>query len=192
MIFIHLGPRLKRYLFALTTSDSPPEWIRHKLRRLKPRACPRCRAKGRFQGHGWRERSVLRSWDRWDRLWFWRVRCGQCGAVLPLVFDIVLPRLQYAASVVLAVIVGRLGGQRASAFAPHRRTQKRWLERFRHWWPVAQAAGAIVGSLESWARRVAHLREAVRRCASGGVWLVARQGTSPTITTPCAAIAVPR
>lgn len=185
MIYIQVGCQLKRFLPALTRVQSPDESVRRELRRDKPARCPCCDVLGRLEGHGWRSRSWLHSWLDWGTLWYWRVRCDHCSAVIPVVFDVAYPKLYYAASVVLKVIVGRMQGRRAHEFEPHPKTQKRWLDRFCFWWPVAQAAGAVQGSLERWARRAPSLREAVRRAASAGIWLVAPTHVSCVVPTPC-------
>lgn len=183
-MLIQIGVQFKRFLPFLTSRVGPSEKVRRQLRRLKPQACPCCAARGKLEGHGWRSRSILESWSQWGTLWYWRVRCVHCGSVIQLVFDVSYPKLFYAAAVILAVVMGRIKGKPKSDFNPHHKTQKRWMKRFRFWWQIAQASGAVDGSLESWARGKGSLREAVRRCAANGISLVAPVHTSCTKTTP--------
>jgi hypothetical protein len=90
-----------------------------------------------------------------------------------LIFDLNFPRLVYAAGVVIDVIVGRLKGLPTAAFVPHRTTQRRWLDRFLHWFPVARAAGFLEETAEWWVETQERLKEAVARCADAALLLYA-------------------
>jgi len=155
MIVIHLAAGSK----ALTTllSEAGPDdveraWLWELLR---PEKCACCDADGALlHGHGWRTRQVVASWwdpSSWTTLWYWRVECQRCMAVLPIVADVSLPDLFYSTAVVLAVVFGRLNGQAWTCFVPSRRTQERWLERFSFWLMTAAAAADEVmpGRLET-------------------------------------------
>lgn len=183
MILVRPGEQCKRLLSALMRSDPPPETARAQFRRYKPEQCPSC-GYHRLDGHGWRSRSLLYSWNHWDTLWYWRVQCDHCGSTIRIVFDVSCPELLYCTAVVLAVIVGRHQGESAHRFAPHPTTQRRWLSRFEQWWVIALALGAVEGDLESWCERPSHLLEALHRCAAGGVSLVAPSHAPLTRPTP--------
>jgi len=157
-------PSIFKPILKLFQEEEPPcERARSIIRTYKPGSCPLCA--GILHGNGWRCRSVLESWKDWGVLWYWRIECQECGAVHCLMPDIVIPDLLYAVEVVAEVVVGRLCGKKAKAFAPHRRTQKRWMDRLFSWWPVAQSIGAIKGALTEWTCSVSRFQEAIRRCA---------------------------
>lgn len=84
---------------------------------------------------------------------------------------IVFPDLLYDSDVVIEVIVGRLAGLPASDFPPDRRTQKRWLDRIKEAWPIAQCIEAIRGTLDDWCNTASKLQEAIFRCATHHVGL---------------------
>lgn len=168
---IHTFQSDKKILKALRSAAPPSEEVREKIRAMKPSEC--CVCEGRvLHGNGWRSRSVLKSWSDWGTIvWYWRIECQCCGKSHCLMPEIVIPDLLYDAEVVAEVVLGRLSGQPAKEFAPHRRTQKRWLDRIREWWPVALSSNAIRGALSDWCSSASKLLEAILRCAAGHVGL---------------------
>ena len=148
----------------------PSESVRAVVRRFKPIPCCNCGSET-LHGNGWRCRSVLKSWKQWNPLWYWRVECQNCGASHRIIPEIVIPDLLYEAETVAKVLVGRLSGKKAQEFEPDQRTQKRWLDRIRSNWPVAQSVGAIEGTLKEWSCSVSSLMKAIHRCASYHVGL---------------------
>ena len=173
-ILVRTPQKSKRLLGEMTSEVGPSGKVKAHLKRFRPPEAPCCRSRDSLHGHGWRSRSWTRRWwGRWGCLWYWRVHCTACGATLMIVFDLNWPRLIYAAGVVVDVIVGRLKGLPARAFTPHRTTQRRWLDRFLHWFPVAQAAGMVAEALELVTQTASRLREVVARCADEGLLLYA-------------------
>jgi len=173
-ILVRAPENCKSLLCAMTSKSGPSRRIRARLRRLKPVVAPCCRGRDCLHGHGWRCRSWTRRWwGRWGCLWYWRAHCTACEKTLMVIFDLNFPRLIYAAGVVIDVVVGRLKGLPARVFAPHRTTQGRWIGRFLHWLPVAQAAGYVKGTLEMLLQTASRLREVVAVCAGKGLLLYA-------------------
>jgi len=190
MILIRLGNEFKGLAERLRTEQRPADDVKAAAREaLRLDQCPCCGSSS-LHGHGWRRRHVVFDWwdpAAWRPLWFWRVRCQHCQAVLPIVPDVSLPRLFYGAAVVLAVVVGRVGGAPAKQFTPSARTQRRWVDRFQHWWQIALAAGAVTGPLEQWCEDgVERLRSALWRCARAGIRLVAPSHAPRTTDTALA------
>jgi hypothetical protein len=152
--------------------ETPPsEEIRARVRALKPSECSECEGRV-LHGNGWRTRTILASWNDWDTVvWYWRVECQRCGTSHCLMPEIVIPDLQYGIEVVSEVVVGRYNGKSAKEFEPDRRTQKRWLDRIRSWWPVALSSGAVRGTLSEWTGSVSLFLDAVGRCAASHIGL---------------------
>lgn len=180
----------KTLLKALQGEAPPSEAVRAIIRKIKPKICILCEGEV-LHGNGWRSRSVLKTWHEWQALWYWRVECQCCGKTLCLMPEIVIPDLLYDAEVVAEVVLGRLTGKQAKDFAPHRRTQKRWLDRIRDAWSVAQSCGAIHGRLIEWCSSVSRLLEAIKCCAESHVGLFfpsrsdrAKTGDSPRRNYP--------
>jgi len=171
VIVVRIKPEIKIEFRQFQTESGPDESARAKFRVLKPEECPKCRGRS-LQGHGWRCRSVLKSWAEWGVVWFWRVSCRICRSVHCLMADIVIPDLLYGSKVVGEVIAGRLTGEPAKTYEPHRRTQKRWMDRLSHWWPSAQSAGAIEGELKEWTSSASKLMEGIWKCAAHHIGLL--------------------
>ncbi len=193
VIIVEISSSDKRLFESLRGEDPPGEDVRAKFRILKPKSCILCDGDV-LHGNGWRSRSVLKTWHEWQALWYWRVECQCCGKTLCLMPEIVIPDLLYDAEVVAEVVLGRLTGKQAKDFAPHRRTQKRWMDRFRAWWFVAQSSGAIRGAFSEWCSNVSRLLEAIRCCAASHVGLFfpsrcerAKTGASPRRRYPAIA-----
>ncbi len=194
VIIVEISSSDKTLFESLHGEGPPGEDVRAKFRRLKPKSCILCDGDV-LHGNGWRNRTVLKSWSDWETVvWYWRVECQSCGAVHCLMPEIVIPDLLYAAEVVAEVVVGLVAGKPTTEFAPHRRTQKRWLDRFFEWWSVAQSSGAIRGAITEWCVSVSGLLEAIKRCAESHVGLFfpsryerAKTGASPRRSYPAIA-----
>ncbi len=182
-------------LFESLQGEAPPgEDLRVEFRKNKPPSCIICDGDV-LHGNGWRNRTVLESWSDWSNvLWYWRVECQSCGAVHCLIPEIVIPDLLYKSEVVAEVVVGRVSGKPAKDFTPHRRTQKRWLDRIRDAWSVAQSCGAIHGTLTECCSSASRLLKAILRCAASHVGLFfpsrcerVKTGASPRRSYPAIA-----
>lgn len=161
----------KEIVKAMRGASPPSEEVRAKIRKEKPQTCDDACKNPVLHGNGWRCRSVLKSWNNWNVIWYWRLECQSCGRSYCLMPEQVIPDLLYGAEVVANVIAGRLAGVLAKAFAPHPRTQKRWLDRIRDAWPVALSIGAIQGALSEGCGTASRCRDAIFRCASCHVGL---------------------
>jgi len=180
MIMVHLAEERKDLLASLRLDERPDDDTKASGRTLlRLEQCPCCGGRC-LHGHGWRCRFVVTAWwdpSQWGPLWFWRVQCQDCGAVIPLVVDVALPGLFYATAVVIAVVAGRLGGASPDDFEPSKRTQDRWHGRFVRWWAIAQAAGAEIEELKSYRDEPHNLLQAIWSCAQVGIRVVAPSHT---------------
>lgn len=170
VIIVRLFEEFKAILKYLQAEANPSESVRAEFRKLKPDSCPICEGRT-LQGNGWRSRSVLTSWANWGVVWYWRIRCVTCHAVIMVVPDIVIPDLLYKSDVVVEVVWGWLNGVPAKEYEPHPRTQKRWLNRIKHGWSTVQSAGAIQGELSQWVTSTSVLIDAIRQCMAQHVGL---------------------
>jgi hypothetical protein len=167
---IHVFTADKYLLEALRGDTLPDKEIRKQIRMFKPVKCIHCDSHV-LHGNGWRCRASVTTWDDWTLLWYWRLECQGCGKSHCLMPEIVVSDLMYTDTVVAEVVSGRIDGRSASEFAPDRRTQKRWLDRIRSWWPVALSSGAVRGELSEWTSSVSGVLDAIRRCAASHIGL---------------------
>lgn len=191
---VHLFPCDKELLASLQGEAPPSEEVRETVRAMKPLECGVCEGRV-LHGNGWRNRVVLEDWNDWrTAVWYWRFECRGCGKSHCLMPEIIVPDLLYSAETVTEVVVERLNGRSEKSLEPHRRTQKRWLERMEEWFSVARAGGVICGALSEWAGSVSRLKEAILRCAAShvGLFFPSRferksSGTSPRRMYPAIA-----
>jgi hypothetical protein len=167
---IHIFVSDKEILKELRRESPPSESVRARVRQEKPKVCLKCKGEVLHE-NGWCCRSLVKSWSDWECIWYWRVECQSCGKSHCLMPDSVIPDLQYGIDVVSDVVVVRYNGKCAKEFEPHRRTQKRWLDRIRSWWPIALSSGVVRGALSEWAGCVSSVLDAIRRCAVSHIGL---------------------
>jgi hypothetical protein len=160
-----------KYLLEALRGDTPPDKkIRKQIRMFRPVKCIHCDSQV-LHGNGWRCRASVTTWDDWTLVWYWRLECQGCGKSHCLMPAIAVSDLMYTDTVIAEVVIGRLNGRSAREFAPDRRTQMRWLDRIRSWWPVALSSGAVRGALSEWTNNVSRVLNAICRCAASHIGL---------------------
>ncbi len=171
--FYNLKKYLKEKAHLIIGDVAPPEEIKAEIRKLKSDECPNSNCKcRRLHGNGWRPRYVIFDSEEEDKkVWYWRIECQGCGVTISFLPDIVMPDLYYHFETVCKVVSGRLSGQSSQSLLPSRSTQKRWLDRFKHWFPVAQACGVFRKTIEKCTQNVESVAKAVIESAQSHVGL---------------------